>query len=180
VIHSLLARPWIALIAALAVHAALWLAAQRDLAAADPLWYATWADKLAFHPAELFAAHNTYPFVMRLGLTAPIALAYRLFGVSTLATNLPCLLAGLAILAIAYAAAPTPRSKLLAVLFAATCTPVIADATSSTPTCRARRRWRPRSFGSATSGCTTPAMARACMPRWRRPADRAFASTMPP
>jgi hypothetical protein len=127
VIRTLLARPWLALVAALAVHAALWLAAQRDLAAADPLWYATWADKLAFHPAELFAAHNTYPFVMRLGLTAPIALAYRLFGVSTLATNLPCLLAGLAIIAIAYAAAPTARSKLLAVLFAATCTPLLAD-----------------------------------------------------
>src|SRR5258708_5983919 len=56
VIPRLLARRWIALVAALAVHAALWLAAQRDLAAADPLWYATWADKLAFHPAELFAA----------------------------------------------------------------------------------------------------------------------------
>jgi hypothetical protein len=133
VIGRLLARPWIALVAALIIHTALWLAAQRDLAAADPLWYATWADKLAFHPAELFAAHNTYPFVMRLGLTGPIALAYRLFGVSTLATNLPCLLAGLAIVAIAYAAAPTPRGKLLAVLFAATCTPLIADAHELNP-----------------------------------------------
>ena len=37
-IHQLIARPWIALIAALAVHTGLWLAAQRDLAAADPLW----------------------------------------------------------------------------------------------------------------------------------------------
>ena len=126
-LDRLLARPWIALVVALAVHAALWLAVQRDIHTADPLYYATNAHNLAFHPAELLATRDHLVFVMRLGLTAPIALAYRLFGVSTLATNLPCLLAGLAIVAIAYAAVSTPRGKLLAVLFAATCTPLIAD-----------------------------------------------------
>ena len=105
----LLARPWIALAAALVVHAALWLAVQRDIHTADPLYYATNAHNRAFHPADLLATRDQFVFVMRLGLTAPIALAYRLFGVSTLATNLPCLLAGLAILAIAYAAATTGR-----------------------------------------------------------------------
>jgi 4-amino-4-deoxy-L-arabinose transferase-like glycosyltransferase len=70
---------------------------------------------------------------MRLGLTGPIALFYRRFGVSALATNLPCLLAGLGIIAIAYAAAPTPRARLLAVLFAVACTPLVADAHELNP-----------------------------------------------
>jgi hypothetical protein len=122
-----LAHPWIVLVAGLALHTALWFAVQRDLAASDPLWYASWAHDLAFRPGHLFEAHNNYPFVMRLGLTAPIAVMYRLFGVSTLVTNLPCLIAGLACVAIAYAAAPTPRGKLLAVGLAAVATPLWAD-----------------------------------------------------
>lgn len=129
----LLARPWLALIAALAVHTALWLAAQDDLSPFDPLWYADSAGKLAFHAGALFVPHNGSPFATRLGLLAPIALAYRLVGVSALATNLPCLLAGLGVHAIAYAAVPTPRGKLLAVLFAATCTPLLVDAHDLNP-----------------------------------------------
>jgi len=123
----LLARPWIALIAALVAHVALWLAVQRDIATADPLGYSFHANRLAFQASQLFAAHETHPFVMRLGLIAPLALLYRLFGVSTLVTNLPSLLAGLAIIAIAYAAASTPRGRLLAVGYAAVCTPLVVD-----------------------------------------------------
>jgi dolichyl-phosphate-mannose-protein mannosyltransferase len=123
----LLDRPWLALIAVLAAHVALWLAVQRDIATADPLGYSFHAHRLAFEPAQVLAAHETHPFVLRLGLTAPIALLYRLFGVSPLATNLPSLLAGLGIIAIAYAAASTPRAKLLAAGFAAVCTPLVVD-----------------------------------------------------
>ncbi|HEX3479619.1 MAG TPA: glycosyltransferase family 39 protein [Kofleriaceae bacterium] len=132
-LDRLLARPWIALAVALVGHAALWLAVQRDIHTADPLYYASNAHDLAFHPAELLATRDHLVFVMRLGLTAPIALAYRLCGVSTLATNLPCLVAGLAILAIAYAAATTARAKLLAVAFAAVCTPLLLDGRELTP-----------------------------------------------
>jgi hypothetical protein len=131
--QRLLERPWLALLVAAIVYVALFLALQRDLSASDPLWYAARAHELAFHPARLFAAHNNYPFVMRLGLTGPIALAYRLFGVSTLTTNLPCLLAGLGTLGLAYAAPSTPRGKALAVLFALLCTPLVADAHELAP-----------------------------------------------
>jgi hypothetical protein len=133
ILDLLLARPWIALAGALVVHAALWLAVQRDIHTADPLYYATNAHNLAFHPADLLATRDHLVFVMRLGLTAPLALAYRLFGVSTLVTNLPCLLAGLAIIAIGYAAATTARGKLLALAFAAVCTPLLLDGRELTP-----------------------------------------------
>jgi len=129
----LLHRPWVILVLALIIHTTLFFAMQRDLAAADPLWYATWAHKLAFHASELFASHNTYPFVMRLGLTGPIALMYRLFGVSTFATNLPCLLAGLGIVMIAYGAPSTARGKVLGVVFAMLCTPLLVDAHELNP-----------------------------------------------
>jgi hypothetical protein len=132
-IDRLLARPWIALVAALVLHAALWLAVQRDIHTADPLYYASNAHDLAFHPAALLATRDHLVFVMRLGLTAPIAALYWLCGVSTLATNLPCLLAGLAIVAIVYAAATTPRGKLLALAFAAVCTPLLGDGRELTP-----------------------------------------------
>jgi len=129
----LLHRPWIALVVAMIVHAALFMAMQRDVPVTDPLWYAGKAYQLGFHPADLFAAHDNYPFVMRLGLTGPLALIYWLFGVSTFTTNLPSLLAGLAILAIAYAAPSTPRAKLLAVAFAMVCTPLIVDGRELNP-----------------------------------------------
>jgi len=64
---------------------------------------------------------------MRLGILTPIAALYRLFGVSTLATNFPCLLAVLGIMVIVYAAAETPRAKLLAVMIAMVCTPLLID-----------------------------------------------------
>jgi hypothetical protein len=124
----LLARPRIALIAALAAYPALWLSVQRDITTADPMGYASYAYQLAFHPAQLFASHDTYPFAMRFGVTAPIAIAFRLAGVSTIATNLPNLLAGLGIIAIAYAAAGTPRARWLAIGYALVCTPLVVDA----------------------------------------------------
>src|SRR5262249_7380526 len=47
--------------------------------------------------------------------------------------NLPSLLAGLAILAIVYAAPSTPRGKLLALGFALVCTPLIVDGRELNP-----------------------------------------------
>jgi hypothetical protein len=125
--HWLLARPWIALIAALGAYTALWLSVQRDIAANDPLSYAAYGYQLAFHPAQLFASHDTYPFAMRFGVIGPIAIAFRLAGVSTVTTNLPSLLAGLGIIAIAYASAGTPRARLLAIAYALACTPLVVD-----------------------------------------------------
>lgn len=126
-IDRLLARPWIVLAIAMVVQVALFIAVQRDLMTADPVSYATNANDLAFHSSELFARRDNHPFMMRLGLTAPIALMYRVFGASPFVTNVIGLLAGLAIMAIAYAAVSTPRAKLLAVLFALTCTPLLTE-----------------------------------------------------
>src|ERR1044072_5857532 len=79
---------------------------QGDMPASDPIWYGN----IAHDPAAVFAGTETHPFVMRIGLTMPLALFYQLFGVSPWTTNLPCLLAALGIVAVVYAAAPTPRA----------------------------------------------------------------------
>jgi hypothetical protein len=133
VVDSLLAKPWIVLVLAMVVHTALFFAVQRDLATADPLYYARHAHDLAFHPSHLSSEPDDVVFVTRLGLTVPLALLFRLFGASLVVTNLPSLFAGLAIMAIAYAAASTPRAKLLAVLFAMVCTPLLVDGRELTP-----------------------------------------------
>jgi hypothetical protein len=127
IVSWLAVRPWLALAVTWAALVVLFVVGQSDLVAADPLWYATNAHDLAYRASDLFALHDDHPFVMRLGLTAPVAVMYRVFGVSTLVTNLPMLAAQLGIVAIAYAAAPTARGKWLAVLFTATSTVMLRD-----------------------------------------------------
>jgi hypothetical protein len=106
-------RPWIALVVASAALCALFALGQPDFVASDPLWYAEIAHRMSVAPASVFATHELHPFIMRVGLTGPLALIYALFGVSSSTTNLPALLAALAILAVIYAAMPTPRAKLV-------------------------------------------------------------------
>jgi len=127
-------RPWIALVVALVVQAIAFFVGQRDLAAADPLWYATNADTLATDPAQYFGWHDNHPFVMRLGLTGPLALIYRLFGVSLLSTNLLCLCSAALLLFVIYAAAETPREKLIAMALATGAAPfLVRDAAMLNP-----------------------------------------------
>jgi hypothetical protein len=115
------ARLLIALAVALIGFACVVLLSQQDFVAADPLWYAG----IAKDPGQIFHTHELHPFVMRIGLTLPLALIYRTLGVSTWTTNLPALLSALAIIAIVYAAAPTPRAKLVGLVFAVTCVPLL-------------------------------------------------------
>ena len=117
----LLRRPWIALVAALVVETVIFFVTQTDFLAADPLWYADIAHRLSVDPAAVFAQHEIHPFVMRIGLTMPLALFYRVFGVSTLVSNLPCLLAADGILVVVYSAVSTPRAKLIGLLLAVAC-----------------------------------------------------------
>jgi hypothetical protein len=133
IVDSLLARPWIALGFAMAVHTVLFLAVQRDLSTADPMYYARHGYDLAFDPSHLSSKREDMVFVARLGVTVPLAVLYRMFGASLIVTNLPSLFAGLAIMVIAFAAASTPRAKLLAVLFAMVCTPLVVDGRDLTP-----------------------------------------------
>jgi len=117
-------RPWLALIAAMIVQTVAFFVAQRDIAAADPLWYAVNAFRWATSPGDLFA--DNHPFVMRVGVTGPVALAYRTAGVSLWTTDLLCLVACLMILGVVYAAMETPRAKVLAMVIATAAAPLLA------------------------------------------------------
>jgi hypothetical protein len=125
ILDVLLRRPYLALAGAIALHAFIFVTGQLDLAAADPLWYASVAHRIVDDPAGVFASGDTHPFIMRVGLTMPVALLYRLFGVSTLVTNLYMLICAIGILVIVYAAAPTPRAKLVGMLLGAFCLPLV-------------------------------------------------------
>jgi hypothetical protein len=125
IVDVLLRRPYLALAGAIALHAFIFVTGQHDLAAADPLWYASVAHRIADDPATVFASGDTHPFIMRVGLTMPVALLYRLFGVSTLVTNLYMLVCAVGILAIVYIAANAPRAKLVGMLLGAFCLPLV-------------------------------------------------------
>jgi hypothetical protein len=55
----------------------------------------------------------------------PLAVLYRVFGVSALSTNLPAILAGLITLLVVYAAAPTPRAKVIGLGLGVACAPLL-------------------------------------------------------
>jgi hypothetical protein len=128
VVDRLLLRPWIALVITLVVATIIDVVGQNDLLASDPLWYANIAHTIAVKPSELIALHGNHPFAMRIGLTFPLALLYRVFGVSTFVTNLPSLAGELGVILVVYAAAVTPRAKVLGMVFCLVCTPLVANA----------------------------------------------------
>jgi hypothetical protein len=114
-------RPWLWLAGGLAIVAAVLVAGQGDFVASDPLWYADISHTVAHGGWGVFSPAEVHPFVMRVGLTLPLAMIFKVFGVSTLTANLPALLSGLACILLAYLAVETPRAKLLAVFFTVTC-----------------------------------------------------------
>ncbi|HEY1552776.1 MAG TPA: hypothetical protein VGG28_33335 [Kofleriaceae bacterium] len=109
----MLRRPWIALVIAAIVMCVLFARGRPDFVASDPLWYSAIAHQLSVDPASVFSGHELHPFVMRIGLTAPLALIYAVFGVSSVTTNLPALLSALVVLCVIFAAMPTSRAKLV-------------------------------------------------------------------
>lgn len=125
----LLRRPWVALVVVLVVELAVLVAAQGDFIASDPLWYADLAHRISIDPASVFAAPSNHPFEMRVGLTIPLALLYRMFGVSTLVTNLPSVLSVLVVTLAVYGAAPSPRAKLIGLVVCITCTNLLRSGT---------------------------------------------------
>ncbi len=122
---GLLKRPWLALVATLAAYTIIYVLGQGDFVASDPLWYADIAHTLSVEPSTVFTPAELHPFVMRIGLTVPLSLLYRAFGVSTLVTNLPSLVAALGIVLVVYAAATTARGKLVGMFFCLTCIPLL-------------------------------------------------------
>ena len=121
-------RPIWVLGGVLALEVVVFVLGQHDFAAADPLWYAQIGKTLADDPHSLFQLGDIHPFVMRLGLTVPLSLIYRVFGVSVLSTNVLSLVACLGTVLVVYAAAPTPRAKVIGCLLCAACTPLTAQA----------------------------------------------------
>ncbi|MBA3451591.1 MAG: hypothetical protein H0T42_00680 [Deltaproteobacteria bacterium] len=104
------------------------IASQGDFAASDPLWYADIAHHISLDAGEFFTSPPRHPFQMRVGLTLPLSLIYRVFGVSLLTTNLPSILAALGVMLVVYAAAPTPRAKLIGLVLVLACTPLVRHA----------------------------------------------------
>ncbi len=116
----LIKRPWWVLALGLALETIIFVAGQGDFVASDPLWYADLAHRISINPADVFGTPSNHPFEMRVGLTLPLALLYKVFGVSVLISDLPGLLAALGVLLVGYSAAATPRAKVLAVAFGVT------------------------------------------------------------
>jgi len=110
---------------ALVVEAFLILASQSDMSASDPLAYAENAYSIQDHPGAYFAAPPDHPFVMRLGLTVPLAGVYRVFGVGTLTTAAIPLVAALAILVAVFLAVPPGRARVFALLFGVAAMPLV-------------------------------------------------------
>jgi len=125
---SWFARPWLWLVMALILEGTVLVAGQQDFVASDPLWYADIAHNVETGKVAVFTPEDHHPFVMRVGLTVPLAVFYKLFGVSTLVSNLPAILAGLACLLLVYLVAPTARAKAIGLGYALTCVALLHEA----------------------------------------------------
>jgi hypothetical protein len=113
--------------AAFAVLLATCVSAIGDYPASDPIWYALIADRLA-HTPDALQGVTAHPFEMRIGLTGPVAVLYRVFGASPLVTTLPDIIAALAVLMVAVAAQRTWRGRWIAIAFVLSSRALLQDA----------------------------------------------------
>ncbi len=148
-------RAWIALGIALTVQAVLLVAAMGDFVASDPLSYATTAHRIAVAPWTTLPQLTPHPFDMRIGMTVPLALLYRAFGVSVLVSNLPAMVAALVITAVVWAAAPTARAKLIGLVIALSSVALVRHGALLLPDLPC----------AALLACATLALARRGLPR---------------
>jgi len=128
-LRRLVAQPLSWLVLALVLESALLVKGQGDFVASDPLWYADIAHNISTGDFQLvFSPTDHHPFVMRVGLTVPLAGLYRLFGVSTLVSNLPAILSGLACIVLLFLVAPTRRAKAIALGYGLTSVALLHEA----------------------------------------------------
>lgn len=128
-LRNVLARPVTWLVLALVLEGAILVKGQADFPASDPLWYADIAHNISTGDfPRVFSPTDHHPFVMRVGLTVPLAGLYALFGVSTLVSNLPAILSGLACIVLVFLVAPTRRAKAIALGYALTCVALLHQA----------------------------------------------------
>ena len=102
---------------ALTVQIAVFVVARVDTPSDDPLAYSENAHAIATDFDEFFTDPPNHPFAMRVGITMPLAVIYRVVGAGPLTTHLPSLLAAVAILLVVYTAAPTAHAKLAGIGF---------------------------------------------------------------
>lgn len=94
---------------------ALWFFYPQEYLASDPGAYSLNAFRIS--QGTYWGAATNHPFDHRIGVSLPVALAYKLFGVSLLSTNLLPLLACLIIIAVIWLALPTLTAKILGLVF---------------------------------------------------------------
>lgn len=113
--------------AALTGFTLLWFAVPQEIPASDPWAYSRNAWRMS--QGTFSNAPDDHPFAHRLGLTYPVSLAYRAFGVSPHTTNLWPLVASLLLLCVIGAAIPEPRERGFGLLFAAGSVALLKGAT---------------------------------------------------
>jgi len=134
-IHVELAQPpvgrkgWVLLVLTLVVAAVLFIASRTDAPASDPIWYAAVSHEIAADPSHVFSGQESHPFIMRIGLTVPLALLYRIVGTTALVTAVPMICAALLVVLVAFAAASTLRARILALLLIMSSGALLVNAT---------------------------------------------------
>lgn len=116
---------------ALVVFATLWTYTPQEFVASDPWQYSLNAHR--FTEGSFFSSPDNHPFHHRLGVTAPVALFYKLFGITILSTHLWSLCAALLVLCTIWWASSGGRAGALALLFGLCCVPLFKAATSLYP-----------------------------------------------
>ncbi len=122
-------RDAIYLCTAMAAFVALWLGYPHQFNDSDPFWYSLRADYFMHHGAfgHVFdGLPETFDF--RLGVILPVALIYKMFGVTILTTHLYPLCAALALIAIVWVALPDVKARLFGLAFCLTSVPLFDGA----------------------------------------------------
>lgn len=94
---------------------ALWFVYPQEYQASDPGAYSLNAFRIS--QGTYWGSATNHPFDHRVGVSLPVALAYRVFGVSLLSTNLWPLIACLIIFAVIWLVLPTLKAKILGIIF---------------------------------------------------------------
>lgn len=127
-------RDAIYLAATMAAFVALWLGYPHQFNASDPWSYSLRADYFMRH-GVFGHVFNGLPetFDFRLGVILPVALIYKIFGVTILTTHLYPLCAALALIAIVWLALPGRKARLFGLALCLTSVPLFDGAVDLYP-----------------------------------------------
>jgi hypothetical protein len=120
-----------ALLVVIGLFVLLWSLYPHEFIASDPWKYS--ANAYAVSQGTSLNHPENNPFTQRIGVFVPVALFYRLFGVSIITTNLWLLCSAILILIVVWAALPTTRRKVLGLVMCATSVPLFKAAVALYP-----------------------------------------------